>query len=176
MHATTILAVRRDGQAAMGGDGQVTLGQTIVKGTANKIRCIANGNVLVGFAGASADAFTLMERFEAKLKESRQGLQRAAVALAKDWRTDRYLRRLEAMLIAMDREVSLMVSGSGDVIVPDENVLAVGSGGSYALSAARALSQHTTLSARNIVEHSLSIAADVCVYTNHNLHIEELAP
>ena len=174
--STTIVAVRRGAQAAMAGDGQVSLGQTIMKGQARKVRRVADGKVLAGFAGASADAFTLLERFEGKLKEHRGGgsLRRAAVELAKDWRTDRYLRRLEAMLVVMDSEATLLVSGTGDVIEPDEGVIAIGSGGSYALAAARALMRHTDLEPRAIVEEAMGIASEICIYTNDQLTIEEL--
>lgn len=172
--STTIVAVRRDGQAAMAGDGQVSLGQTVMKGQAKKVRPIADGKVLTGFAGASADAFTLLERFEAKLKEHRGSLQRAAVELAKDWRTDRYLRRLEAMLVVMDKESTLLLSGTGDVIEPDEGVIAIGSGGTYALAAARALMRHTELSASEIAKQSLEIASEICVFTNNQIVVEEI--
>ena len=173
--STTIVAVRRDGKAAMAGDGQVSLGQTVMKGQAKKVRAIADGRVLTGFAGASADAFTLLERFEAKLKEHRHSLQRAAVELAKDWRTDRYLRRLEAMLVVMDKDSTLLLSGTGDVIEPDEGVIAIGSGGSYALAAARALMRHTELDAAAIAKQSLEIASEICVYTNNSIVVEELS-
>jgi ATP-dependent HslUV protease subunit HslV len=172
--STTIVAVRRDGKAAMAGDGQVSLGQTVMKGRARKVRRIAEGKVVAGFAGASADAFTLLERFEEKMKEHGGSLPRAAVQLAKDWRTDRFLRRLEAMLVVMDASTTLLISGTGDVIEPDEGVLAIGSGGSYALAAARALLKHTSLSAREVAEESLRIAGDICVYTNDQVILEEL--
>ncbi|MBC7173755.1 MAG: ATP-dependent protease subunit HslV [Polyangiaceae bacterium] len=172
--STTIIAVRRDGQGAMAGDGQVSLGQTVMKSGARKVRRLDEGRVLAGFAGASADAFTLLERFEAKLKDHRHGLARAAVELAKDWRTDRYLRRLEAMLVVMDKKDLLLVSGTGDVIEPDEGVIAIGSGGSYALSAARALFRNTELSAPDIARESLRIASEICVYTNDQIIVEEL--
>lgn len=176
--STTIVAVRRGAQAAMAGDGQVSLGQTIMKGQARKVRRVADGKVLAGFAGASADAFTLLERFEGKLKEHRGGgsLRRAAVELAKDWRTDRYLRRLEAMLVVMDSEATLLVSGTGDVIEPDEGVIAIGSGGSYALAAARALMRHTELPAPEIAKRALEIAGEICVYTNQEITVEEVTP
>jgi ATP-dependent HslUV protease subunit HslV len=174
MHGTTILAVRRDGKLAMGGDGQVTLGVTIVKARARKIRKVADGSVLVGFAGATADAFTLFERFEGKVKEHRGDLRRAAVELAKDWRTDRVLRRLEAMLLVADRKDMLLISGTGDVVDPEEPVLGIGSGGSFAYAAARALLETTELAARQIVERSLAIAADICIYTNREIVVEEL--
>ena len=175
MHGTTIIAVRRDGRLCMGGDGQVTLGNTIMKAKARKIRKVADGGVLVGFAGATADAFTLFERFEGKVKEHRGDLRRSAVELAKDWRTDRVLRRLEAMLLVADRKDLLLISGTGDVVDPEEAVLAIGSGGSFAYAAARALLEATDLSARQIVERSLAIAADICIYTNREIAIEELA-
>ena len=174
MHGTTIIAVRRDGRLCMGGDGQVTLGNTIMKAKARKIRKVADGGVLVGFAGATADAFTLFERFEGKVKEHRGDLRRSAVELAKDWRTDRVLRRLEAMLLVADRKDLLLISGTGDVVDPEEPVLAIGSGGSFAYAAARALLESTTLSARQIVERSLSIAADICIYTNREIVVEQL--
>ena len=174
MHGTTIIAVRRDGRLCMGGDGQVTLGNTIMKAKARKIRKVADGGVLVGFAGATADAFTLFERFEGKVKEYRGDLRRSAVELAKDWRTDRVLRRLEAMLLVADRKDLLLISGTGDVVDPEEPVLAIGSGGSFAYAAARALLESTALSARQIVERSLSIAADICIYTNREIVVEEL--
>lgn len=174
-HATTIVAVRRGAHAAMAGDGQVTLGQTVVKGKARKVRRLNDG-VLVGFAGATADAFTLLDRFEAKLKGHQQNLTRAAVELAKDWRTDRYLRKLEAMLIVMDAQTTLLLSGTGDVVEPDEGVVAIGSGGNYALAAARALLDHTQLGAAEIARESLRIASQICVYTNDSIVLEELAP
>ena len=172
--STTIVAVRRDGKAAMAGDGQVSLGQTVMKGQARKVRRIAEGKVVAGFAGATADAFTLLDRFEAKLKEYRGSLQRAAVELAKDWRTDRYLRRLEAMLIVMDANTTLLISGTGDVIEPDEGVIAIGSGGSYALAAARALIRNSDLSAADIARRALEIAGEICVYTNQEIVVEEM--
>jgi ATP-dependent HslUV protease subunit HslV len=158
----------------MAGDGQVSLGQTVMKGQARKVRRIADGKVVAGFAGATADAFTLLDRFEAKLKEYRGSLQRAAVELAKDWRTDRYLRRLEAMLIVMNEHHTLLISGTGDVIEPDEGVIAIGSGGSYALSAARALVRNTDLPAKEIARRSLEIAGEICVYTNQEIIVEEM--
>ncbi|MEM9193815.1 MAG: ATP-dependent protease subunit HslV [Myxococcota bacterium] len=172
--STTIVAVRRDGRAAMAGDGQVSLGQTIMKGRARKVRRLAESQVVAGFAGASADAFTLLDRFENKLKEHRNSLPRAAVELAKDWRTDRYLRRLEAMLVVMDKETTLLISGTGDVIEPDEGVVAIGSGGSYALAAARALLRHTELGAKDIATQALTIASEICVYTNSEIVFEEI--
>jgi len=175
LHGTTILLVRRDDKVVVGGDGQVTLGNTIVlKGNAKKIRKLYNNQVLVGFAGATADAFTLLDLFEGKLQKHQGNLLRAAHELAKDWRTDRMLRRLEAMLAIADKEKSFVLSGNGDVIEPEHRSVAIGSGGAYAQSAALALLQNTTLSARHIVEKSLSIAGDVCVFTNHQHTIEEI--
>jgi ATP-dependent HslUV protease subunit HslV len=158
----------------MAGDGQVSLGQTIIKGSARKVRRLAEGQVVAGFAGATADAFTLLERFEQKLKAHQQNLQRSAVELAKDWRTDRYLRRLEAMLLVMDASAMLLISGTGDVVEPDEGIVAIGSGGNYALAAGRALLAHTQLSAAEIARESLRIAGDICVYTNSSIVVEEL--
>ncbi|HCK41488.1 MAG TPA: HslU--HslV peptidase proteolytic subunit [Planctomycetaceae bacterium] len=172
--STTILTVRHNGQVAMGGDGQVSLGQTVVKADAVKIRRLMEDRVLVGFAGAAADAFALMERLEAKLKDYPANLPRAATELAKEWRTDRALRRLEAMVAVVNNEHTLLVSGTGDVIQPSDGILGIGSGGHYALSAARALVAHSTLTATEIVEKSLEIAGEICVYTNRNLSIEEL--
>lgn len=172
--STTVVAVRRDGNAAMAADGQVSLGNTIMKSQARKVRRVGDGRVVAGFAGASADAFTLLDRFEAKLKEHRGNLPRSAVELAKDWRTDRYLRRLEAMLIVMDATATLLISGTGDVIEPDEGVVAIGSGGSYALAAARALMRHTQLSAVDIARDSLQIASEICIYTNDTITVEEV--
>ena len=174
VRSTTIVAVRRGGAVAVAGDGQVTLGQTVVKGTARKVRRLHDGNVVVGFAGASADAFTLFERLETKLKEFNGNLTRASVELAKDWRMDRMLRRLEAMLIAVDRKGSYLISGTGDVIEPDGEAIAIGSGGSYALAAARALSRHTELGAAEIARTSLQIASEICVYTNAEIVLEEI--
>ena len=174
IRSTTVLVVRRNGKVVMGGDGQVTLGQTVVKATARKIRRLDDGRILAGFAGSAADGLTLFEKFEAKLKEANGNLLRAAVDLAKDWRTDRMLRRLEALLLVADREKILMLSGTGDIIEPDCDAAAVGSGGNYALAAARALLADTQLSAREIAERSLSIAASICIYTNTNLAFEEL--
>ncbi|MCX8050068.1 MAG: ATP-dependent protease subunit HslV [Methylohalobius sp.] len=171
---TTILCVRRAGRVVIGGDGQVSLGQTVMKGNARKVRRLYHDQVLAGFAGATADAFTLFEHFEGKLERHRGHLLRAAVELAKDWRTDRILRRLEALLAVADAKASLIISGTGDVIEPENDLIAIGSGGFYALAAARALLEHTELSAREIVEKALHIAADICVYTNHNLVLEEL--
>lgn len=173
-HGTTIVSVRRGGRVAMGGDGQVTLGATIMKGNARKVRRLYRDQVLAGFAGATADAFTLFERFEAKLEQHRGNLARAAVELAKDWRTDRMLRRLEALLTVADKRDSLIISGTGDVIAPEQDLMAIGSGGAYAQAAARALLEHSELGAREIVVKALGIAADICVYTNHQLSVEEL--
>ena len=170
--ATTILAVQRDGKVAIGGDGQVTLGAVVMKSDAHKIRRLYEGKVVAGFAGSSADAFALLERFEAKLKDYQGSVPRAATELAKDWRLDRALRRLEAMLIAADKTNLLLVSGTGDVIQPSDGVVAIGSGGSYAVAAARALLAHTKLSAKEIVQNSLNIAADLCIYTNRNIEVE----
>jgi ATP-dependent HslUV protease subunit HslV len=174
MHATTILMVRKHGRVVIGGDGQVSLGQTIVKGNARKVRRLAGGAVLGGFAGATADAFTLFERLEAKLEQYPGQLTRACVELTKDWRTDRYLRRLEAMMLVADRDVSLLLSGAGDVLEPEGGVMAIGSGGNYALSAARALAENTDLDAEAIVRKGLAIAAEICVYTNGNVVVEAL--
>ena len=173
-HATTIIGVRRDGRVALGGDGQVTLGATVMKKQANKIRKLHQGSVLVGFAGSAADAFSLLDRFEEKLEQHRGQLVRAAVELAKLWRTDKYLRQLEALLAVMDKTSSLVISGTGEVIEPDDGIVAIGSGGSFALAAARTLVQHTQLSAREIVRESLQTAAEICIYTNNNITIEEL--
>jgi len=172
-HSTTILAVRRDGRIALGGDGQVTLGNTVMKGNARKVRRLAGGKVLAGFAGGTADAFTLFERFEGKL-EKFGNLTRAAIELAKDWRSDRYLRRLEALLLVGDPENIFIVSGNGDVIEPEHPLAAIGSGGPYAQAAARALYEATGLAPRDVVERALGIAGDICIYTNRNLIIEEL--
>ncbi len=174
-HGTTILSVRRNGKVAIGGDGQVSMGNTVMKGNARKIRRLYQDKVIAGFAGATADAFTLFERFEAKLQKHSGILIRSAVELAKDWRTDKMLRRLEALLCVADHEASLIITGNGDVIEPENNLMAIGSGGHFAQAAARALLENTDLTAREIVERSLNIAADICVYTNHNLTIEELA-
>jgi ATP-dependent HslUV protease, peptidase subunit HslV len=173
-HATTILAVRRNHRVALGGDGQVSFGETILKNNARKVRRLFNDTILAGFAGGTADAFTLFERFEEKLETYHGQLVRAAVELAKDWRTDRLLRRLEALLIVADKENSLVITGNGDVLEPERDIIAIGSGGPYAQAAARALLENTHLSAKNIVEKSLNITADICIYTNHNLLIEEL--
>ncbi|MFE8072867.1 ATP-dependent protease subunit HslV [Marinobacteraceae bacterium S3BR75-40.1] len=171
---TTILSVRRDDHVALGGDGQVSLGNTVMKGNARKVRRLYNNQVLAGFAGGTADAFTLFERFEAQLEKYQGNLTRAAVELAKDWRTDRALRRLEALLAVADKTTSLIITGNGDVIEPEQNLIAIGSGGPYAQAAARAMLENTDLNAREIVEKGLDIAADICVYTNHNRTIEEL--
>ncbi len=173
-HGTTILAVRRKDRVALGGDGQVTLGDTVMKANARKVRRLYNDRIIAGFAGGTADAFTLFERFEGKLEKHHGHLARAAVELAKDWRTDRMLRRLEALLLVADETQTLIISGTGDVIEPEYDVAAIGSGGAFALAAARALIDNTTLDARVIVENALGIAADICVYTNRNLTIEEL--
>jgi ATP-dependent HslUV protease subunit HslV len=173
LHGTTILSVRRNGVVAVGGDGQVSLGNTVMKSNARKVRRLYDGKVLAGFAGGTADAFTLFERFEAKLQQY-GNLTRAAIELAKDWRTDRSLRRLEALLCVADAKNSFIVSGNGDVIEPEDDIMAIGSGGPYAQAAARALAQNTELDARTIVEKALGIAADICIYTNRNLTIEEL--
>jgi ATP-dependent HslUV protease subunit HslV len=174
-HGTTILSVRRNGNVVIGGDGQVSLGQTVMKGNARKVRRLYKERVLAGFAGATADAFTLFERFEAKLEKHQGHLTRSAVELAKDWRTDRMLRRLEAMLCVADHEASLIISGTGDVLEPERDIMAIGSGGAFAQAAARALLENTELGAREIVERALGIAADICIYTNHNIVLEELA-
>jgi len=174
IRSTTILALRHGGSVVMAGDGQVTLGNTVMKHGARKVRRLHNGKVLAGFAGASADAFTLFDKFEAKLDQHQGNLTRAAVELAKDWRTDRVLRRLEALLLAASRETILVVSGSGDIIEPDEPVTAIGSGGSYALAAARALMAHSQLDAKAIAEEAMRIAATICIYTNGEITVEEL--
>ncbi len=171
---TTILSVRRDGVVAVGGDGQVSMGNTVMKGNARKVRRLHDGKVLAGFAGGTADAFTLFERFEAKLQQH-GNLTRAAIELAKDWRTDRMLRRLEALLCVADRDKSFVISGNGDVIEPENDLMAIGSGGPYAQAAARALLENTELDARTIVEKALGIAADICVFTNRNVVIETLS-
>ena len=171
---TTIVSVRRNGKVVIGGDGQVSLGNTVMKGNAKKVRRLYRGEVLAGFAGGTADAFTHFERFEAQLEKHQGHLVRAAVELAKDWRTDRALRRLEAMLAVANKDASLIITGNGDVVEPEEGLIAMGSGGAYAQAAARALLMHTDLSAREIAETSLNIAGDICVFTNRNLTIEEL--
>jgi ATP-dependent HslUV protease, peptidase subunit HslV len=172
--ATTIVAVRHNGRVALGGDGQVTIGETVMKATAMKVRKLKDGSILAGFAGSVADAFTLFEKFEEKLERYPGNLPKAAVELAKDWRTDRFLRRLEALLAVADRERLFVISGDGNVIEPDDQVAAIGSGGSYALAAARALREHSTLEAPDIVRRSLEIAGDICIYTNRNITVLEL--
>ncbi|MDG2501807.1 MAG: ATP-dependent protease subunit HslV [Porticoccaceae bacterium] len=171
---TTILSVRRNGKVVIGGDGQVSLGNTIMKGNARKVRRLYKDQVIAGFAGGTADAFTLFERFEAKLEQHQGNLTKAAVELAKDWRTDRILRKLEALLAVADAEASLIITGNGDVIQPEDDLIAIGSGGPFAQSAARALLDNTDMGARDIVEQGLKIAGDICIYTNHNRTIEEL--
>lgn len=173
---TTILSVRRDNHVVIGGDGQVSLGNTVMKGNARKVRRLFHEKILAGFAGGTADAFTLFERFEGKLEKHQGNLTRSAVELAKDWRTDRMLRRLEAMLCVADETTSLIISGNGDVIEPENSIMAIGSGGAFASSAATALLENTDLDARQIVEKGLNIAADICIYTNRSLTIEELKP
>jgi ATP-dependent HslUV protease subunit HslV len=172
--STTILAVRREGRIAVAGDGQVTLGDTVMKAKARKVRRLYNDRIIAGFAGSTADAFALFARFESKLEQFHGQLQRAAVEMAKEWRTDKYLRNLEALLIVADLDASLVLSGNGDVIEPDDGLVAIGSGGPYALAAARALLQHTSLDARTIAEEALRIAGSVCIYTNQNVVVEEL--
>lgn len=175
LHATTVLGIIHNGNVAIGGDGQATLDKTVMKSTVRKVRKLQDGKVLAGFAGSTADAFTLFEKFEEKLNSYNGNLQRAAVELAKEWRKDKFLQKLEALLVVMDKDTALLISGQGDVIEPDDDILAIGSGGSFALSAARALKQNAPdLSAREIVEKSLNIAADICIYTNHNLTILEI--
>ncbi|NIP82373.1 MAG: ATP-dependent protease subunit HslV [Gemmatimonadetes bacterium] len=174
MHATTIVATRHDGRVALGGDGQVTLGDTVMKGSARKVRKLRDGTILAGFAGSVADAFTLFEKFEEKLERYPGNLPRAVVELAKDWRTDRYLRRLEALLAVADADHLFLVSGDGNVIEPDDEIVAIGSGGAYALAAARALKEHAGLNAAEIVRRSLEIAGDICIYTNRNITVLEL--
>ena len=173
-HATTVLAVRHNGQTVMASDGQVTFGDTIVKQKARKIRRLYNDRILAGFAGSAADSFALFARFEAKLEQYRGNLERSAVELAKDWRTDRFLRRLEAMLIVMDSKATFLLSGNGDLIEPDDGIIAIGSGGAYALAAAKALARHTTLDARTIAQQAMDIAGTICIYTNNVITIEEL--
>lgn len=172
-HATTILCVRKGKEVVIGGDGQVSLGHSIIKSSANKLRRLANGDIIAGFAGSTADAFTLFERLEAKLEKHPRQLQRAAVELAKDWRTDKYLRRLEAMMIVANKELTLVITGNGDVLEPEDGIAAIGSGGNYALAAARALSDQK-LSAEQIVRKAMKIAAEICIYTNENLKIEKI--
>ena len=174
MHATTILAVRHQDRTVLAGDGQVTFGNTVLKHSARKIRRLYNESILAGFAGSAADSFALFARFEAKLEQYRGNLERAAVELARDWRTDRLLRRLEAMLIVADKKQTFLLSGTGDLIEPDDGIVAVGSGGPFALAAARALARHSRLDARQIAVEAMGIAADICIYTNQNLTIEEL--
>lgn len=174
IYGTTILAVRKNGKVAIAGDGQVTLGQTVLKSNAKKIRKLGDGSIIGGFAGATADAFTLFERLEAKLEQYPNQLMRACVELAKDWRTDKYLRRLEAMMIVVDKNISLVLTGNGDVLEPEDGIAGIGSGGNYALAAARALSEIENLSAEEIVKKSMKVAADLCVYTNENIVIEIL--
>ncbi len=176
VHATTIVAVRRDGQVALAGDGQVTVENTILKSNARKVQALAEGRVVAGFAGAVADAMTLFDKFRGRLEESQGSLRRAAIELAKEWRTDKYLRELNALLVVADIETLLLISGTGDVIQPDDDVLAIGSGGNYALAAARALLRHTRLTAAAIAAEALRIAAEVCVYTNDHITIETLPP
>jgi len=174
IHATTIIGLRHRGQVALGGDGQVTVGTTVMKQHSNKIRKLYKNSVLVGFAGSAADSLSLLERFEETLEQYRGQLVRAAVELAKLWRTDKYLRQLEALLAVLDQDHALIISGTGDVIEPDDGIVAIGSGGSYALAAARMLVKHSQMSAKDIVRESLEAAADICIYTNKNFHIEEL--
>ena len=173
-HATTIVAVHKDGRAAMAGDGQVTVGATIMKHTARKVRFMADGRVLAGFSGSVADAFTLFEKFETKLEQYKQSLPRAAMEFAKEWRSDKFLRRLEALLVVSDKEHLLVISGGGEVIEPDNKVAGIGSGGSFALAAARALIEHTDMSAADIAREAIRIAADICVYTNQNITVETI--
>jgi len=175
IHATTVLGIIHDGKIALGADGQATMDKTVMKATVRKVRKLQDGKILAGFAGSTADSFTLFERFEEKLNSYNGNLQRAAVELAKDWRKDKFLQKLEALLVVIDKETALLISGQGDVIEPDDQILAIGSGGSYALAAARALkTEAPALTAREIVEKSLHIAADICIYTNHNLSILEI--
>src|SRR5215813_6202280 len=174
VRSTTVLLVRRDGHVAMAGDGQVTVGETVMKASARKVRRLYNDKILAGFAGATGDAFSLLTRFEGKLEQYHGNLERAAIELSKEWRTDKILRNLEALLVVADEKTSFLLSGNGDVIAPDEGVLAIGSGGSYALAAARALITHTQLSAREIAVESLRIAGEICIYSNQNIVVEEL--
>ena len=173
-HATTVIGIRHNGSVAIGSDGQVTVGNTVMKNTARKVRRLHNGTVLAGFAGAAADALTLFDKFESKLEQYRGNLERAAVELAKEWRTDKYLGRLEALLAVMDKERSLLISGTGEIIEPDDGIIAIGSGGSFALAAARMLIKHSPLSTKEIVKEALETAGDICIYTNKNISIEEL--
>jgi ATP-dependent HslUV protease, peptidase subunit HslV len=174
MHGTTIIGIKKKHKSAIGGDGQVTLGHSIIKASAQKIRKLYNNTVIAGFAGATADAFTLFEKFEEKLKESKGNLKKSAVALAKEWRSDRILRRLEAMIIVADKNSILLISGTGDVLEPDDGIIAIGSGGNYALAAARSLDRYASLTPGEIVKASLEIASEICIYTNNNLLIEEI--
>jgi len=174
IRSTTVLLVKRDGNTAMAGDGQVTLGETIIKGNARKVRRVSNGQILAGFAGSTADAFSLLSRFETKLEQYQGQLERAAIELSKDWRTDKYLRNLEALLIVADKRDAFLISGKGDVIASDEGLLSVGSGSMYALAAARALMNHTTLTAKEIAAEALKIAGDICIYTNSEIVLEEI--
>lgn len=173
-HGTTVIAVRKNGQLAIGADGQVTMGNTVMKGNAVKVRKLGDGKIVAGFAGAVADAFTLFDRFEEKLKQFNNSLPRAAVELAKDWRTDKYLRQLNALLAVCDKDQSLLLSGTGEIIEPEDGILAIGSGGSFALAAARALTKHTDMDAETIVRESLLTASDICIYTNANINVEIL--
>lgn len=174
IRSTTVLLVRRDGKAAMAGDGQVTLGETVIKGTARKVRRLYNGKIVAGFAGSTADAFSLLAKFETKLEEFQGQLERAAIELSKEWRTDKYLRNLEALLIVSDAEDAFLISGKGDVISSDDGLLSVGSGSMYALAAARAMLRHTSLTALEIAEEALRIAGEICIYTNSNITVEEI--
>jgi len=174
IHATTVLCVRRDGEVAMAGDGQVTVGNTVMKHGAAKVRRLYHDKILAGFAGSAADSFALFSRFEAKLEEYRGNMERSVIELAKDWRLDKYLRQLQAMMIVTNNERAYLISGTGDLIQPDDGILAIGSGGPYALAAARALLKHTSMTAREIAQESLRIAADICIYTNDNITVESL--
>jgi ATP-dependent HslUV protease subunit HslV len=174
VRSTTVLLVRKDGRVALAGDGQVTLGETIMKASAKKVRRLYNDRILAGFAGATADAFSLLTRFESKLEQYHGNLERAAIELSKEWRTDKVLRHLEALLVVADNKTSFLLSGNGDVIAPDDGVLAIGSGGTYALAAARALMKHTELSARDVAVEALTIAGEICIYSNQNIVVEEL--
>jgi ATP-dependent HslUV protease subunit HslV len=174
IRSTTVILVKRDGQTAMAADGQVTLGDTVIKGSARKVRRLSNGNIIAGFAGSTADAFSLLQKFETKLEQFQHQLERAAIELSKDWRTDKYLRNLEALLIVADKKDAYLISGKGDVIGSDDGLLSVGSGSMYALAAARALLKHTELTARQIAEESLRIAGEICIYTNANIIVEEI--
>ncbi|MGH9898529.1 MAG: ATP-dependent protease subunit HslV [Pyrinomonadaceae bacterium] len=174
LRSTTVILVRRDDKAVMAGDGQVTQGETVIKSSARKVRRLFNDSILAGFAGATADAFSLLTRFEAKLEQYHGNLERSSIELSKEWRTDKFLRHLEALLLVADEKSSFLISGNGDVIAPDDGLLAIGSGGSYALSAARALINHTELSAKDIAIEAMKIAADICIYTNNNIIVEEI--